>query len=145
MKVVLQRVKQAKVVVEQKTVGEIEQGYLLLVCFEKDDDDKKMDTCIQKILNLRIFEDDKGKMNLNISQVNGAILSISQFTLSWDGKKGHRPSFDKSMPPEKAKVYYAIFNKKLADAGIKVERGVFGEQMDVSLINDGPVTFHLEY
>jgi D-tyrosyl-tRNA(Tyr) deacylase len=98
-----------------------------------------------KILNLRIFEDDKGKMNLNISQVNGAILSISQFTLSWDGKKGHRPSFDKSMPPEKAKVYYAIFNKKLADAGIKVERGVFGEQMDVSLINDGPVTFHLEY
>lgn len=145
MKAIVQRVHQAKVEVEEKVVGEIEKGYLIYICFEKDDTYKVMDKLIHKILNLRIFEDDQEKMNFSLADVQGSILSISQFTLSWDGKKGHRPSFDGSMPPNDAKIFYKMFNDKLKAAGVNVQIGAFGKQMNVSSINDGPVTFFLDY
>ncbi len=145
MKVVLQRVSSASCTVNEEVTGQIGQGYLLLVCFEQGDNEKKLENMINKIVNLRIFEDSDGKMNLNLEQVKGEILSISQFTLSWDGKKGHRPSFDKSMNPQDAKVYYALFNRKLREMGFKVELGLFGEHMDIFLVNNGPVTFYLNY
>ncbi|MBL7666086.1 MAG: D-tyrosyl-tRNA(Tyr) deacylase [Bacteriovoracaceae bacterium] len=145
MKLVLQRVKSASVTVNGKTTGEIQQGLLLFVCFEAGDTMAAVDESIEKVVNLRIFEDEAGKMNLNVKQINGAILSVSQFTLSWDGKKGHRPSFDKSMPPQEAKLMYYTFNKKLEERELKVEKGIFGENMQVSLVNDGPVTFILNF
>lgn len=145
MKVIIQRVKEAKVVVDEETIGEIDHGYLLYVCFEASDDETHIEKAIKKIAALRIFEDDKGKMNKNILDVNGSILSISQFTLSWDGKKGNRPSFDLSMEPNKAKIYYRLFNNKLKSQGIKTEIGAFGAGMKVYSINDGPVTFSLSF
>lgn len=145
MKVVIQRVSSAKVISDGELTGEIQNGLLLFVCLESGDEMKQIDQAFEKIKNLRIFEDDNGKMSLNISQVEGKILSISQFTLSWDGKKGNRPSFDKSMPPAQARMLWEVFNKKFRDVGIDVQTGVFGAHMDVSLTNDGPVTFHLSY
>lgn len=145
MKILVQRVKQASVEVEEKIVGEINSGLLLYVCFEATDTMEIMDQAIKKIINLRIFEDGKSRMNQNISQANGDVLSVSQFTLSWDGKKGHRPSFDKSMPPNQAKIYYRTFNDKLSAEGLKVEMGIFGADMQVRSQNDGPVTFFLDF
>lgn len=145
MKVVAQRVKHAKVEVEKQVTGEIKKGLLLYVCFEQEDSLTQVQEAAQKVSKLRIFEDEKGKMNLNLSQAGGAILSISQFTLSWDGKKGHRPSFDRSMPPTQAKSMYEIFNKNLMELGLKVETGIFGADMQVYSVNDGPVTFHLPF
>lgn len=145
MKIVIQRVKSAKVEVEGKIVGIIDKGLLLFVCLENGDTQETIEKACQKILNLRIFEDDAGKMNLNIEQIKGKILSISQFTLSWDGKKGNRPSFENSMKPDLARLNYALFNKALRDAGLQVEEGKFAAEMQVSLINDGPVTFHLNF
>lgn len=145
MKVLIQRIKEAQVKVEDKIIASVKHGYLLYVCFEEQDTMNTVDTCLNKILNLRIFEDLDGKMNKNISQVNGSILSVSQFTLSWDGRKGHRPSFDKSMQPNKAKIFYRTFNDKLEAGGINVEKGKFGADMEVYSVNDGPVTFHLEF
>lgn len=145
MKIVVQRVARASVVVENAIVGEIDAGLLLYVCLEAGDENAKLDEAAEKIQKLRIFEDEKGKMNNNVDQANGKILSISQFTLSWDGRKGHRPSFDRSMPPQEARLMYNLFNQKLRDLGLVVETGRFGADMKVDSINDGPVTFHLNF
>lgn len=145
MKIVIQRVKHAKVEVEGEITGKISKGLLLLVCLENGDDQTTIAKACKKILALRIFEDQDGKMNQNIQQVGGEILSVSQFTLSWDGKKGNRPSFENSMSPDMARLNYALFNKNLRDQGINVSEGRFAATMQVSLLNDGPVTFHLDF
>lgn len=145
MKIIVQRVLEAKVEIEEEITGQIERGYLLYVCLEENDTNETIQTAVDKISKLRINEDENAKMNLNISQIDGSILSISQFTLSWDGKKGHRPSFEKSMKPAQAKLMYHLFNKEFEKRGIKVETGRFGADMKVSSINDGPVTFHLNF
>ncbi|MBT3981364.1 MAG: D-tyrosyl-tRNA(Tyr) deacylase [Bacteriovoracaceae bacterium] len=144
MKVLVQRVKSSKVVVEDAIVGQIEHGLSLLVCLEKGDDLKKVESAAGKIASLRVFADDNGKMNLNIEQVQGEILAISQFTLSWDGKKGNRPSFEKSLEPGRAKILFHHFCKILSSSA-KVETGEFGSHMEVSILGDGPVTFHLDF
>lgn len=145
MKVVIQRVLEASVQVEQEIIGEIKNGLLLYVCFETNDSESTIDKAVTKISKLRIFEDENQKMNFDIKQCSYAILSISQFTLSWNGSGGHRPSFEGSMEPNKARLYYSLFNKKLRETGIKVEEGKFGANMEVSSKNDGPVTFFLEF
>ena len=145
MKVVVQRVQEASVSVENEIVGAIDHGLLVLVCFEQGDDDSSISKCIDKISKLRIFDDPDGKMNLDIQAVRGEILSVSQFTLSWDGSGGHRPSFEKSMQPQEARLKYALFNRELKARGLTVKEGTFGAFMKVSLINDGPVTFILQF
>ena len=145
MKVIIQRVSQAKVVVNNSTVGEISKGFLLYVCFVKGDTEKQISDSIKKIKNLRIFEDENGKMNNNIVQVSGSILSISQFTLSWNGSKGNRPSFEQSMPPREAQIMYNKFNQDLEHSDINLQTGIFGSDMRVHLINDGPVTINLDF
>jgi D-tyrosyl-tRNA(Tyr) deacylase len=145
VKVVVQRVQEAQVKVDDNIVGEIESGILLLVCFEQGDDDTAVSRAVDKITKLRIFDDPNGKMNLDITAVKGEILSVSQFTLSWDGSGGHRPSFEKSMSPQEARLKYALFNRDLRSKGIIVKEGQFGAFMKVSLINDGPVTFLLNF
>ena len=145
MKVVVQRVQEASVSVDHEVVGAIGSGLLLLVCFEQGDDEQSITKAIDKISKLRIFDDSEGKMNLDIQAVKGEILSVSQFTLSWDGSGGHRPSFEKSMPPKEARLKYALFNRELKNRGFVVKEGTFGAFMKVSLINDGPVTFLLQF
>ncbi|MGE3611534.1 MAG: D-aminoacyl-tRNA deacylase [Bacteriovoracaceae bacterium] len=145
MRIVVQRVQEASVAVENEVVGSIKHGLLLLVCFEQGDDDSLITKAVEKISKLRIFDDQDGKMNLDIQSVNGEILSVSQFTLSWDGSGGHRPSFEKSMAPAEARLKYALFNRHLRGKGLTVKEGKFGTFMKVSLINDGPVTFVLSF
>lgn len=145
MKIVIQRVQEASVSVESEVIGSIKIGLLLLVCFEQGDTDEGLSKAVDKISKLRIFDDSDGKMNLDIGSIKGEILSVSQFTLSWDGTGGHRPSFEKSMPPQEARLKYALFNRELRQKGITVKEGRFGAFMKVSLINDGPVTFLLEF
>lgn len=145
MKVVVQRVQEASVSVENEVVGSIGNGMLLLVCFEQGDDDEALNRAIDKVTKLRIFDDAEGKMNLDIEKVKGEILSVSQFTLSWDGSGGHRPSFEKSMAPQEARLKYALFNRELRNRGFTVKEGKFGAFMKVSLVNDGPVTFILQF
>lgn len=144
MKIVIQRVKHASVTIEGKINGKIEQGYLLLVGIQDEDDDNVIEKMAAKTANLRIFEDDNGKMNLNLSQVGGSVLSISQFTLYADCHKGNRPSFDKAGKPEHAKKMYLQFNEELRKLGFTVEEGIFGADMKVELLNDGPVTILLD-
>lgn len=145
MKIVVQRVQEATVSVEKEIVGSIGSGLLLLVCFEQGDSDEALTKAIDKITKLRIFDDAEGKMNLDIAAVKGEILSVSQFTLSWDGTGGHRPSFEKSMSPQEARLKYALFNRELRNRGFTVKEGKFGAFMKVSLVNDGPVTFILNF
>lgn len=145
MKVLIQRVLEASVRVEGEIVGEINKGYLLFVCFEENDTEAQLKKAVEKISKLRIFEDDSGKMNLDIHQIKGEVLSVSQFTLSWDGTGGHRPSFEKSMAPQEARLKYALFNRELRNLGIAVKEGRFGADMKVSLTNDGPVTFQFQF
>jgi D-aminoacyl-tRNA deacylase len=145
MKVVVQRVQEASVSVENEVIGAIDSGLLLLVCFELGDDEEALNKAIDKITKLRIFDDAEGKMNLDIAAVKGEILSVSQFTLSWDGSGGHRPSFEKSMLPQEARLKYALFNRELRNRGFTVKEGKFGSFMKVSLVNDGPVTFNLQF
>lgn len=145
MKVVVQRVQEASVSVDNEVIGAIGNGLLLLVCFEQGDDDTSINKAIDKVTKLRIFDDADGKMNLDVQSIKGEILSVSQFTLSWDGSGGHRPSFEKSMPPQEARLKYALFNRELKSRGFKVQEGKFGAFMKVSLINDGPVTFNLQF
>jgi D-tyrosyl-tRNA(Tyr) deacylase len=145
VKIIVQRVKEAQVSVDSEIVGSISNGLLLLVCFENGDRDEVLAKAVEKISKLRIFDDSTGKMNLDIHAINGEILSVSQFTLSWDGSGGHRPSFEKSMPPQEARLKYALFNRELRNKGITVKEGQFGSMMQVKLINDGPVTFLLQF
>lgn len=144
MKVVLQRAKNAKVLVQDEVVGAIEKGFLLLVGVTHDDTEKDAQYLADKIAGLRIFEDEQGKMNLSLQDVNGQILSVSQFTLYGDTRKGRRPNFMQAAKPEQATKLYEYFNQILRDKGITVETGRFGEMMDVQFTNDGPVTLILE-
>lgn len=144
MKVVIQRSLKSEVSVNNKIVGKIEKGLVLLVGFHEEDTIEDIDYLVNKIVRLRIFEDENQKMNKSILDVNGEILSISQFTLQADTKKGNRPSFIKAMNYEKAKEMYELFNNKLKEKNINVYTGKYGADMKVSIINDGPVTIILE-
>ncbi len=144
MKLIIQRVKQSSVTVNSQIVGKIGQGILVLLGVAKDDGLDDIEYLIEKLLTLRIFEDDQGKMNASILDVNGEFLVVSQFTLLADCKKGRRPSFDKAADPKKAEELYSVFVEALRKKECKVEIGKFGAMMDVSLVNDGPVTFVLE-
>jgi D-aminoacyl-tRNA deacylase len=140
MRIVVQRSKKAKVTVNGEITGIISKGLVLLVGVTHQDKDEDAVFLADKIANLRIFEDDAGKMNLSLLEVGGEILSVSQFTLYGDTKKGRRPNFMEAAKPEQANQLYERFNGLLREKGIKVETGIFGAMMDVELINDGPVT-----
>ncbi len=141
MKAVIQRVTESSVKIDGEVVGSIGKGYMILVGVEKGDTEENADLLARKTVNLRVFEDENGKMNLSVLDVDGEILSISQFTLCADCKKGNRPSFTNSEAPERAKELYELYCRKLREYGVrKVDTGVFGADMKVSLINDGPVT-----
>lgn len=144
MRVLVQRVKNAHVTVDGKIVAEIGKGLLLLVAVGKNDSRNDIERLANKIVNLRIFGDDNGKMNLNIRQVEGEILSVSQFTLYADARKGNRPGFDRSAGPETAKEYWEEFNDLLRRNDIEVRVGIFAADMEVGLINDGPVTIWMD-
>lgn len=145
MRVVLQRVSSAKCIVNNNVVSSIDHGYMLLVGFCKDDNETKVIEMARKISNLRLFDDESGKINLNIHQVNGKILSISQFTLYADLKKSNRPSFSQSLEKDKASLLYLLFNETLTKTwNIEVKPGCFGEHMDLDIVCDGPVTITLE-
>lgn len=140
MKAVVQRVRDASVSVDSKVVGAIDHGLLVYLGVQSGDTEKEVDYLVNKISKVRIFRDSNEKMNLNISDVNGQVLVISQFTLLADTKNGHRPSFDLAAKPDLAKEYYELFISKMEKEGLKVECGVFGAHMHVCYDNDGPVT-----
>ena len=144
MRVVLQRVSHASVTVEEKVIGKIQRGFLLLVGVTHDDAMEDMEYLVRKIVQMRIFEDEEGKLNRSIQDVDGEILSVSQFTLYADTKKGNRPSFSKAAPGDVAIKMFEQFNGLLRDTGIHVETGQFGADMKVELLNDGPVTILLD-
>ncbi len=144
MKIVVQRVKSASVTVDGTLYSSVNQGILILLGVEKNDTEVFAEYLSEKILKLRIFEDENGKMNLSLKDIKGEILVVSQFTLAGDTKKGTRPSFDNAMPPKDAKIMYEKFTAMLKNSGLIVKTGVFGAMMEVSLVNDGPVTFVLE-
>ena len=144
MKLVIQRVNNAKVDVDNKTIGQIEKGFLVLIGVGPEDTKEIADSLVEKLCNLRIFEDENEKMNLSIKDINGELLIVSQFTLYADCKKGNRPSFAGAAEPEKANALYEYFIEKCKDKVKKVEHGKFGADMKVSLLNDGPVTIILE-
>lgn len=145
MKAVIQRVKRADVIVDGKTVGEIGKGFLILLGVVEDDTEKEAEVLAAKTAKLRIFEDENEKMNLSLNDVGGEALVVSQFTLCADCKKGNRPSFTPSAPPDIANALYERYSALLLENGIRnVENGVFGADMQVSLINDGPVTIILD-
>ncbi|MGD6795709.1 D-aminoacyl-tRNA deacylase [Metabacillus indicus] len=144
MKIVLQRAKDAEVKVKGETVGKIGQGFMLLVGVTHDDDEQDADYLAEKVANLRVFEDDDDKMNLSLLDVGGEVLSISQFTLYGDCRKGRRPNFMAAAKPDHAQPLYDYFNQKLREKGISVQTGEFGAMMDVAITNVGPVTLILE-
>ncbi|SNB46767.1 D-aminoacyl-tRNA deacylase [Geobacter sp. DSM 9736] len=144
MKAVIQRVLRSSVEVEGKTVGEIREGILVLLGVEKGDGTADAEWMAEKIVNLRIFEDQAGKMNLSALDVGAGILAVSQFTLAGNCSKGRRPSFDSAAPPEEANRLYEYFVTRIEETGLPVATGIFQADMKVSLINDGPVTFILE-
>lgn len=144
MKVVVQRVSEASVTIDGQIHGKIDKGFLLLVGIQDSDNEDIVRKMADKIARMRIFVDENDKMNLSLSQVSGDILSISQFTLYADCKKGNRPSFSLAGKPEHAKKMYLYFNEYLRSLGIKVEEGIFGADMKVRLLNDGPVTIILD-
>ncbi|KGE18250.1 D-aminoacyl-tRNA deacylase [Paenibacillus wynnii] len=144
MRVVVQRCKKAQVTVDDAITGEIAEGLMLLVGVTHGDTEKDAKYLADKIAGLRIFEDNAGKMNLSIIDVGGAILSVSQFTLYGDCRKGRRPNFMAAAAPDEAKLLYEFFNHELAAGGLQVETGIFGAMMDVSLVNWGPVTLILD-
>ncbi len=143
MRVILQRSKESKVTIDGKVNGKIDKGYVALVGFTDGDNTEIVDKMIKKIVNLRVFEDENEKMNLSIQDIGGSILSISQFTLYADSKKGNRPSFINAMNPTEASKLYDIFNQKLSEI-LHVETGIFGADMKVEIYNDGPVTIILD-
>lgn len=144
MRVLLQRVKEASVKVDEQTVGQIDVGYLLLVGVTHEDTEQEVNWIADKVAGLRVFEDANEKMNLSIQDVDGKILSVSQFTLYGDTSKGRRPAFTQAAKPEIAERLYEKFNERLRAHGLVVETGKFGAMMDVGLVNDGPVTLMLE-
>lgn len=144
MKVVLQRSGNASVTVDGEVTGSIRKGYVLLVGITHEDTEQDADYIAKKVAGLRLWEDEEGKMNRSIDEVDGEILSVSQFTLYGDVRKGRRPSFIEAARPEKAEPIWNHFNEALREQGLKVETGVFGAMMDVSLVNDGPVTIIIE-
>lgn len=144
MKVVVQRVSEAHVKVDEEIVGKTGKGFMLLIGIDENDEKTDADWIVQKILNLRIFGDENGKLNLSIKDIEGEILCISQFTLIADYKKGNRPSFIKAAKPEKAIPLFEYFKTELSKSDLKVESGIFGADMKVSLINDGPVTIVID-
>lgn len=144
MKVVLQRVQRASVTISQKRVAQIKNGALLLVGFGQNDDEQTVDYLARKISKSRIFSDQDGKINLAITDVQGQILSVSQFTLYADTAKGNRPSFVDALNPQQAEKLYELFNEKLRASGCDVQTGVFGADMQVELVNDGPLTIIYE-
>ncbi len=144
MKIVVQRVSEAHVKVDDAIVGKITKGLLLLVGIDEEDTTSDADWLAQKILNLRIFGDENGKLNLSVQDINGEILCVSQFTLIADYKKGNRPSFIKAAKPDVAIPLFEYFKTLLKISGLVVESGIFGADMKVSLLNDGPVTIVMD-
>jgi len=144
MRLFIQRVSQATVTVENNIAGEIGCGFLVLCGFKKDDTLTTLSKIVEKCLNLRVFEDDRGKMNLSLLDISGELLIVSQFTLYANCRKGRRPAFDNSMPPDKAEKMYEHLINEFRKSGLKVESGIFGAKMDISLINNGPVTIMLD-
>ncbi|MCC6758861.1 MAG: D-tyrosyl-tRNA(Tyr) deacylase [Candidatus Omnitrophica bacterium] len=144
MRAVIQRVKAASVVVGSEVVGKIGSGMLVFLAVAKDDSDEQLDWMVNKVSELRVFEDDDGKMNLSANEAGAEFLVVSQFTLLGDCVKGRRPSFDKAAEPQKAEDLYGRFVEKLRQKNFKVETGKFRADMQVSLVNDGPVTFVID-
>lgn len=140
----LQRVKNASVTVNEQVIGAVKQGLLVLVCAEKGDSAEQCEKLAKKVLAYRIFEDENGKMNKSVSDIDGEILIVSQFTLAADTAKGLRPSFTPAADPETGKRLYEHFIEKIKESGLKTETGQFGANMQVTLINDGPVTIWLK-
>ncbi len=144
MKALIQRVKRASVTIDGEVYSKIDKGLLVLLGVEKGDERDNADKLVDKLVKLRIFEDENEKMNLSLLDVNGEMLVVSQFTLCGDCKKGTRPSFDKSAPPQIANELYEYFISKVKEANVPTQTGKFAAMMDVELINDGPVTFMVE-
>lgn len=144
MRAVIQRVSRASVDIDGATIAEIERGLLVLLGIEKGDSKKEAERLASKVVNMRIFEDSEGKMNLSVSDIEGQVLAVPQFTLTADVRKGRRPSFDSAAEPGDARPLFEVFAVSCHAAGVSVARGAFQEHMHVSLVNDGPVTFVLE-
>ena len=144
MRVVLQRVREASVSVEGRVVGSVGAGFLLLVGFTAGDGPDQVAWMAEKVVGLRVFDDDDGKMNRSLAEIGGSVLVVSQFTVYGDTRRGRRPSFIDAAPPELAEPLYAGFAEALRGRGVPVETGIFGAVMDVALVNDGPVTLILE-
>ncbi|WP_163652925.1 D-aminoacyl-tRNA deacylase [Listeria sp. PSOL-1] len=144
MRVLIQRCLEASVTIDDEVIAEIAQGLTLFVGVTHQDTEKEVDYLVKKISSLRIFEDEAGKMNRSITEIEGDILSVSQFTLYADAKKGRRPSFIQAAEKEQAEALYELLNEKLEDSGIGIGRGVFGADMDVRINNHGPVTIMLD-
>lgn len=145
MKGLIQRVKRASVTIDGELYSKINAGILVLLGVEKGDSEANADKLAEKLVKLRIFEDENGKMNKSVQDIGGEILVVSQFTLAGDCKKGTRPSFDKAELPQRANELYEYFVSKVEELGVSTHTGSFGAMMDVELINDGPVTFMLEF
>ena len=144
MKIIIQRVKEAKMFVNTKYKCEIEQGILAFVGITHDDNEKDIDYCVDKLINLRIFSDDDGKMNLSVQDVDGSLMIVSNFTIYGETRKGRRPSYTESAPADKAREIYNIFLKKLLKTRVPCETGEVQEHMDIEAINDGPITLIIE-
>ncbi|HIX82451.1 MULTISPECIES: D-aminoacyl-tRNA deacylase [unclassified Thomasclavelia] len=144
MRLVIQKVSSSNVKINNEVVGSIDKGFMVLVGITDSDNKMIVDKMVDKLINLRIFEDENDKLNLSLLDVKGSILSISQFTLYANCKKGRRPSFIEAAKPDISKPLYEYFNQQLKEKGVMVETGVFGAMMEVSLVNDGPVTIILD-
>ncbi len=144
MRAVIQRVLNSSVEIDEKVAGKSGKGMLILLGVGKEDTAEDINKLVNKLIKLRIFDDEDGKINKSITDINGEILIVSQFTLYWSCKKGTRPSFDNAMPPKEAEEMYEQFVKTMRETGIHCETGEFGADMKVSLVNDGPVTVYLD-